>query len=88
MITEQQRYCTHCGTAIDWDEIKGPSYFGPVHGEQRFYIRGECPNRRLMTDIGHSYGLVTQPGQFGPFPLSFGIMDDHPAIADYLAASK
>ncbi len=83
MLTETQKYCTRCGDEIVWDEIK-TAFFEPRGGQPRFYIRGECPARKLNFVTGHSFGLVSQPGQFGLFPRSYGIMDEHPAIPAYL----
>lgn len=88
MLTEKQKFCIHCGNEIFWDEITEPSFFDPVHGQPRFYIRGECPNRRQKTDTGHGFGLIAQEGPFGPFPKPFGIMDSHPALARYVESQQ
>lgn len=80
MLTVNQKFCIQCGTRIEWDEIRNPSFHEPVNGQARYYIRGECPNRRLMTDTGHSYGLVTDVGPGGEFPIPYGALDDHEAL--------
>lgn len=88
MISEKQRYCIACGSEIKWDEITTPSFFDPVNGLPRFYIRGECPERRLMTNRGHAFGLVSEILPNADYPIPFGIMDDHPAIPAYVAKQE
>ncbi len=90
-LMENQKYCVDCGSEIRWDEIQGPSFHDPVHGQPRFYVRGECPMRvdgQAARPEDHSFGLISEPGQFGLFPLPYGIMSDHPAIKVFLEQER
>jgi hypothetical protein len=85
---ENQKYCSKCGEEIMWDPITGPAFYDPQHGQPRFYVRGECPNRGLGEE-GHDYGLISDVQQgMGLFPLPYGIMSDHPAVTAYLEKER
>ena len=91
MLTVKQKFCVACGSAIEWDELDKPAFFDPVHGQPRFYVRGTCPNKSEMlptTGADHDFGIVSDYGPHGYFPMVFGIMDDHPAVTKYMEAQE
>ena len=87
MLNVKQKYCTKCGSELKWELPDKPAFFDPIHGQPRFYVRGECPAIKAGKDrseIAHSYGVVQDYGPHGWFPLVFGPLDDHPAMVQYL----